>query len=113
MRAEVDLSNPDGLLVEGMYGKATIELQPPTAKLALPAACVVGHAERGKAVVFVVRGGKARRTQVTLGGDDGATVEILSGLDPIDEVVVRPGGALDDGAAVIVNQVPAGVASWR
>ncbi len=43
MRAEVDLPNPDGLLVEGMYGRATIELQPPTENLTVPAACVIGH----------------------------------------------------------------------
>jgi HlyD family secretion protein len=100
MRVEVDLPNPEGLLVEGMYGRATIELQPPTDNLTVPAACVVGHAGRGKAAVFVVRDGKAQRTPVTLGGDDGSSVEVLSGLGPNDEVIVRPGSTLDDGAPV-------------
>jgi RND family efflux transporter MFP subunit len=100
MRVEVDLTNPDGLLVEGMYGRATIELQPPTDNLTVPAACVVGHAGRGKAAVFVVRDGIAQRTPVTLGGDDGSSVEVLSGLGPNDEVIVRPGSTLDDGAPV-------------
>jgi HlyD family secretion protein len=106
MRVEVDIPNPDALLVEGMYGRATIELQPPTDKLTVPAACVVGHAGRGNAAVFVVRNGIAQRTPVTLGGDDGAFVEVLSGLGPNDEVIVRPGSTLDDGATVqtTVNQ---------
>jgi HlyD family secretion protein len=113
MRVEVDLPNPDGHLVEGMYGRATIELQPPTENLTVPAACVIGHGERSKTVVFIVQDGKARRTPVTLGGDDGASVEVLSGLGPDDAVVVRPGGTLDDGAAVLENQIPAGVAARR
>ena len=100
MRVEVDIPNPDALLVEGMYGRATIELQPPTDNLTVPAACVVGHAGRGKAAVFVVRNGIAQRTPVTLGGDDGASVEVLSGLGPKDAVIVRPGSTLDDGAPV-------------
>ena len=111
MKTEVDLENIDRKLVEGMYGRASIELQPRTDNLTIPAACVVGHAERGKAALFVVRGGKARRTPVTLGGDDGASVEVLSGLGPDDKVVARPGGTLDDGADVHDTSVsPKGVA---
>jgi RND family efflux transporter MFP subunit len=107
MRAEVDLPNPGGLLVEGMYGRATIELQPPTGNLTVPSACVTGHAGRGQGVVFVALDGKARRTPVTLGGDDGSSVEILSGLGPADDVVVRPPPALDDGADVVAAPAPA------
>jgi HlyD family secretion protein len=61
MRAEIDLPNPDGRLVEGMYGRATIESQPPTGKLTFPASCVVGHSDNARAVAFVVRDEKARK----------------------------------------------------
>ena len=40
---EIDLENPSGLLCEGMYGRATIELRPPSKGLSLPAGCVIGH----------------------------------------------------------------------
>lgn len=108
MRAEVDLPNPDGILVEGMYVRATIELQPPTDNLTVPAACVVGHGGRGKGVVFVAREKAARRTPVTLGADDGSSVEILTGLGPNDDVIVRPGTSLDDGAPVETTENHAG-----
>ena len=107
MRVEVDLPNPDGLLVEGMYGGAVIELQPPTDHLAVPSACVVGHTVRGKAVVFLVRDGKARRTVVTVGNDDGSSIEVLSGVEPTDAVILRPGTTLDDGAPIQVTVVQA------
>jgi RND family efflux transporter MFP subunit len=113
MRVEVDLSNRRGILVEGMYGRATIELQPPTDKLTVPAVCVVGHARGGKAAVFVVRTGKAQRIPVTLGGDDGTSVEVLSGIGPNDEVIVRPGGALDDGSPVQTTASAAGNGTRR
>src|SRR5262249_19837988 len=111
MRAEVDVSNPDGVLVEGMYGRATIELQPRSENLSVPSACVVGHAGAGGAAVFVVRDGKARRVPVTLGGDDGSRVEVLSGLGPDDRLVVRPPGTLDDGTPVVAVAAAAPVAS--
>jgi RND family efflux transporter MFP subunit len=103
MRVEVDLPNPSGLLVAGMYGRATIELQPLSSAPTVPAGCVVGHAERGQGAVYVVRDGKAHRVPVTLGGDDGASVEILKGLSPDDQVIVRPGGSLDDGTPVLAT----------
>jgi RND family efflux transporter MFP subunit len=103
MRVEVDLPNPDGFLVEGMYGRATIELQPPTDHLTVPSTCVIGHSEHGTAVVFLIRDGKARRTPVTVGNDDGVSVEILSGVGPTDEVIVRPDATLADGGLVLVT----------
>jgi RND family efflux transporter MFP subunit len=101
MRAEIDLPNPDGRLVEGMYGRATIELQPPTEHLCVPASCLSGHSANGNATAYVVRDGKAHRTPVKVGHDDGRLVEVLSGLQPEDEVVVRFSGTLDDGAPVV------------
>jgi RND family efflux transporter MFP subunit len=101
MRVEVDLPNPSGLLVEGMYGRATIDLMPHSDNLTVPAACVVGHAPESKGAVFVVRGGKVKRTPIVLGEDDGNLVEVLEGLGSDDEVVVRPGGSLEDGAVAV------------
>jgi RND family efflux transporter MFP subunit len=105
MRVEVDLPNPDGLLVDGMYVRATINLQPPSDHLTVPAACVVGHSEHGTGSVFVVRAGKTRRLTVTIGNDDGTSVEILAGVEPNDKVVIRPGATLNDGTAVVVANV--------
>ncbi len=53
-----------------------------------------------------MRDNKARRTSVKVGNDDGTLVEILSGLQPDDEVVVRPGSNLDDGAQIIATLSP-------
>jgi HlyD family secretion protein len=106
MRAEIDLPNPDGRLVEGMYSRATIELQAPSRNLTVPASCVVGHSTNARAIAFVVRDGKACRVPVTIGNDDGSDIEVISGLNPADEVVNRPGSSLDDGSTVIATVMP-------
>jgi RND family efflux transporter MFP subunit len=106
MRVEIDLENPSGLLCEGMYGRATIELRPPSKGLSLPANCVIGHSAKGQAKVYVVREGHVHPAAVTVGDDDGSTMEILSGLGPEDSVVLNPRGINEDGAPVVANLIP-------
>lgn len=103
MRVEIDLPNPQGKLREGMYGTATITLEPVSTNLTVPPACVVERTSKGRAFIYVVRDGVARRTDVELGTDNGALVEILSGLKPDDSVVVHSGVPLEDGLAVVAS----------
>lgn len=107
MRAEIDIPNPTGKIVEGMFGRATIELQPPTGNLTLPARCIVQHSGKDKAFVFAARDGKAARVPVTIGGDDGSRVEVLSGLGPGDPIIVNPPGSLADGDAISETRISA------
>ncbi len=107
MGIEIDLKNPEGLLREGMYGTATIVLEPVSHNLTVPPACVMEHSGQTHGVVYVVRGGLARRTQVELGADNGSLVEILAGIGPDDSVVVRSGVPLEDGLAVVETAAPA------
>jgi len=44
---------------------------------------------------------------VTLGHDYGTTVEIVSGIDPNDQVIVAPSDSLSDGTLVRVANPPA------
>jgi RND family efflux transporter MFP subunit len=98
MRVEIDLPNPDGVLREGMYGRATIRLAAQTAHLTLPAECI--QERTGKGTVRVVRDGEVRREAVELGADDGSSVEVVSGLGRDDRVVIRSGVPLEDGMRV-------------
>ncbi len=103
MRVEIDLPNPDALLYDGMYGKATIALGRNPNSLSVPSACIVEHIGRSRGVVYVARDGVARKTDVKLGGDDGSLAEILSGIKPDDAVVLRSGTPLEDGMRVEVQ----------
>ena len=70
----------------------------------MPAVCVVEHSGRSGGVVFVVRDGIARRTEVKLGGDNGSQAEIRSGISPDDSIVLPSGTPLEDGMRVAVAE---------
>jgi len=103
MRVEVDLSNPKGIIHQGMFGRTTILLD----RIKTPSifsSCLVGKTKDHKGSVFVIRDGHAHLTPVDLGQDNGVRVGILNGLKGNEQVVRRPPGTLTDGAAVLVSQ---------
>ena len=96
MRVEVDLPNPTGKIVPGMYGQVTIVLDQAKDLLSIPSSCITARQEEGKAAVYVVRNGRAQRVPVRLGIDNGVRVAVLEGLTPTDEVVLQPGSISDN-----------------
>jgi len=107
MRAEIDLKNPKNRLRDGMYGRITISLDDGGNALTVPSSSVFLDRKSKKRSVFVVKNGKAHRTAVETGQDDGKTVEILSGLSPDDHVVRQPAGDLADNVPVEMEEVAA------
>jgi RND family efflux transporter MFP subunit len=97
MLVEAEYDNKDRALMPGMFGEATLELERHEDALTLPAETLREH-EGGRAV-FVVENGTARRKLVKTGIDTGAIVEILSGIDASEAVVL--GSRLTDGTAVV------------
>ena len=100
MRVEIDLPNPTGLLRDGMYGQAVIELEPPSKNLIIPSTCLIEQNGKGEGAVFVVRDGKVKRVKVRVGKDNGLRVEVLSGLNENDEVIAQITPAITEGAIV-------------
>jgi membrane fusion protein (multidrug efflux system) len=81
-----------------MYGVVTLELERRENALTLPAAALL--AQDGTYHVFTVVGGKARRTAVRTGLDDGIVVEILEGLTDGDVVITAGKGLVTEGMPV-------------
>jgi multidrug efflux pump subunit AcrA (membrane-fusion protein) len=61
--------------------------------------------------VGVVRNGRAELVPVTIGRDYGSSVEVVSGLQPADPVIVNPSDSLISGTTVKVNAPPAQAAA--
>ena len=57
----------------------------------------------GPQVVIVDAHNKAHLQTVTIGRDLGASLEILSGLQPTDSVIVNPPDSISEGAPVAVQ----------
>lgn len=103
MLVEVDLPNPDRVLLPGMYGQATIMLEEKADCLVLPAGAVRYDAE-GRSYVFVVgEDNTVSVVDVSTGLDDGHTIEITEGLSGNERVADAMRARLKPGQQVRVQ----------
>jgi RND family efflux transporter MFP subunit len=94
--AQLDLPVADGIRA-GQFGRALLPLGERTV-LRVPAAAVVTRGQLE--LVFVVRANRAELRLVKTGRSAGDHVEIVSGLDPNEVVVVAGAAGLQDGQPV-------------
>jgi RND family efflux transporter MFP subunit len=99
---EVDVDNAKHELFPGAYAQVHFKLKAAQAALVLPVSTLMFRSEGLR--VGVVRDGRARLVPITIGRDDGKTVEVSAGLQASDEVIQNPPDALIDGEAVRVVQ---------
>lgn len=96
---EVDLDNADGRLRSGMFAKMTVVVARRSAVPTVPKEALI---EGASPAVFVVKDGKASRRDIKLGLVTDAQSEVLSGLQPGENVAVFGLYGLKDGSAVEV-----------
>lgn len=84
-RIEVRVPNAEGKLLAGMYATARLVLETVDQATLVPREAIVTR--DGKRIVFRVEGEKLTPVVVTEGLADGGRVQILSGLDPGDQVL--------------------------
>ena len=98
---EIDVDNSRGELLPGSYCEAHLKLPQAAPTLKLPASAVIFKTDALQvAVVDAAR--RVTLKTVLLGRDFGNTVEILSGLDDHDSVIVNPPDSLATGQVVRV-----------
>jgi len=95
MLVEIDVSNPGGTLVPGMFAEVILTLRQHRDAVVIPPAALVS--DNSSKAVFVVDQGVARKVNVTTDIDDGIWVEITSGLTGSEDVVVVGKARLTDG----------------
>ncbi|HTI69910.1 MAG TPA: efflux transporter periplasmic adaptor subunit, partial [Candidatus Limnocylindria bacterium] len=83
---EADLPNPDLTLRPGMYATVKVGVEKHTGVLLVPNTSLL--TEKSGASVFVVAGGKARKTPVKTGFKDGAQVELVGGMEGGEAVIL-------------------------
>src|SRR3989449_6351573 len=102
MLAEVELPNPKLELRPGMYAIVKIGIERKDDALLVPVEALV--TERAGASVFTVVGAKAKKIPVKIGFNDGAYVEIVSGVKADQPVILVGKRLLSDGQAVKVSE---------
>ena len=105
---EVDLDNPGGELLPGAYVFVHLKLPKQVTSVTVPANTLLFRGEGLR--VAVVRDGQAQLVPVTIGRDSGTTVEVLSGLQPTDQVIAAPSDSLTSGTRVEIAPAPPGAA---
>jgi RND family efflux transporter MFP subunit len=105
LNVEVDVDNAQDRIKTGAYAfvhlKNAQPSQPSSHSLTIPANTLLFRSEGLR--VGVIRNGHAELVPITIGRDFGATVEVVAGLHPTDQVIVNPSDSLTSGNRVQVN----------
>jgi len=102
---EISLPNRDGKLIPGMYAQVKFDL-PQVTGLRLPASVLVTGNE-GTRIAVIAAGNKVHYVPVKVGRDFGSEVEILTGVNADNHVIVGPSAALKEGTTVRPAAQPA------
>jgi RND family efflux transporter MFP subunit len=99
MHTEVDVPNPERVLMPGLYAEAAVELDE---KENVPTVPIQALSHEGnKTTVFVVNGGgEAEERTVEVGLETTSDAEIISGLNESEQVVVSDRSGLKPGQKV-------------
>jgi RND family efflux transporter MFP subunit len=103
---EVDVDNPTGQLLPGAYVFVHLKLPDQTRSVTIPSNTLIFRKEGLQ--VGLVRDGKAELVPVKISRDYGNSVEIVSGLQPRDAVIVDPSDSLVAGMPVRLSSKPTG-----
>jgi membrane fusion protein (multidrug efflux system) len=98
MLAEIELPNANGELRPGMYASVQLEVERKQDVLLLPVQALV--VEKAGTSLFTIADGKAKKTPVRTGFNDGVNIEILEGAKPDQPVILVGKQTLNDGQSV-------------
>jgi membrane fusion protein (multidrug efflux system) len=98
MLVEVDLPNKDESLLPGMYANMKVTAHVTSTNLTAPDDALIFRND--KTYLPVVRDNHLKLVEVTLGHDDGYTVEVSGALRAGEQIAVNVGEAARDGEAV-------------
>jgi RND family efflux transporter MFP subunit len=102
---EIDVDNRSGQLMPGSLAQVHFKTPSASSTCILPTSALIFRRE-GMEVAVLVQGSDgtvAHLVPVTIGEDDGATVQIISGLNPNDKVIQDPPDSLIDGEKVTLE----------
>lgn len=100
MRAEIDLPNPQGRFIEGMYGSVTIVSRPPVNTVTVPAKALVGEIMNGIGRLRVVEDGRIKDVLAHIGLLQEGRVELVNWKETESPIVLEGNLGLTEGGLV-------------
>jgi RND family efflux transporter MFP subunit len=105
LRVELQVDNSKGELFPGAYAEAHFKIPGSTSSYRVPATALIFRA-KGLQIATVGSDNKAHLHSIVQGRDFGTSVEVLSGLNPEDQVIINPPDSLADGGEVKIAPPP-------
>ncbi|HWG20955.1 MAG TPA: efflux RND transporter periplasmic adaptor subunit [Terracidiphilus sp.] len=99
---EIDVDNRKGELMPGSLAQVHFKAPARTQTFILPASALIFRRE-GTQVATVVNGNQAHLLPITIGEDDGATVQVITGLKASDRVIQDPPDSIIEGEKLYVE----------
>ena len=99
LRTEVDVPNPKGELLPGMFLEVKFLMSRESIPVIVPSDAIITRTAAPKIGVLDAQH-EVHYHEVQLGRDFGATVEVITGLKGGDTVIIHPGDDLAEGAKV-------------
>jgi RND family efflux transporter MFP subunit len=99
---EVDVDNPDGKLLPGGYAQVRFDVLLAHPPLVLPGNTLIFRAQ-GTQVGVVDSDNTVHLKDIKIGRDFGTKIEVVSGIDANDKVIVNPSDSLGDGQKVRID----------
>ena len=96
---EVTVPNPGGKILPGMFGRVELNLGE-AERAVVPDKAIEKQRGSGNSYVYIYKDGKVTYSMVELGRRLGDRYEIISGVNPGEQVVVSEKSKLKNGAAV-------------
>jgi RND family efflux transporter MFP subunit len=104
-RVEVDVDNSHGILIPGELVTVHLKLPTPTYSLIVPVNALLFRSEGISAAV--VQNGQVAIVPVTIGRDFGDSLEVISGLNASDQIVINPPDSIAAGQKVQLAETSA------
>lgn len=98
---KIEMKNTDGRIKAGMMAEVSFTMESSKDTIVLPRNAVIE--KDSETYVYVVEGGVAKKTAVTLGIEADDTIEITAGLADGDAVVIKGQTYISDGEEVKVS----------
>ena len=100
---EVQVPNPTGELLPGAYATVNFHVKLVEPPVAIPSNTLIFRSQ-GTQVAVVTPQGTVHLKSVTLGRDLGTSMEVLTGVDSNDAIILNPPDSIGEGDVVNVKQ---------
>lgn len=101
LNVEVDVNNQNGKLLPGAYVFVHFKIPQQERMLSIPSNTLLFR--RDGMQVAIVRNGRIHLQSVTIGKDNGRSVQISTGVEPSDQIVIDPSDSIAEGEQVHVE----------